>query len=125
MHRLLPAVAALAVSAASASAQAVTVHLAEWKLTLSRDTVAAGPVTFRVTNDGTMTHGFFVRGPGVAKGARDLNKDESATLTVTLKPGTYELYCPLADGTHRTAGMSKQIVVVAASGSASARKPGA
>jgi uncharacterized cupredoxin-like copper-binding protein len=123
MNRLL-IIAALAVSSSVAAAQGVTVTLAEWKITLSRDTVRAGAVTFHMTNNGSMNHEFYVRGPGVAKGTHEIPKDESASLTVTLTPGTYEVYCPLADGTHKLAGMTKTLVVVPATGSAPPKKPG-
>jgi uncharacterized cupredoxin-like copper-binding protein len=112
-------VIALVASSSVASAQGVSVTLAEWKLGLSRDTVQAGPVTFRVTNEGSMNHAFYVRGTGVAKGTREIAKGESASLTVTLVPGTYDLYCPLADGTHKQAGLAKTLVVIPA------KKPGA
>ncbi|MEO7084922.1 MAG: cupredoxin domain-containing protein [Gemmatimonadaceae bacterium] len=117
-------IAALAASSSVASAQAVTVTLTEFKLGLSRDTVKAGPVTFNITNDGTMNHGFFVRGGGLAKGSKELPKGETANLTVTLKPGTYDVYCPLSDGSHRKAGMEKKLVVVAGDAS-KPKKPGA
>ena len=113
MTRLL-IVAALAASSSAAAAQGVTVTLSEWKVSLSRDTVKAGPITFRVTNGGSMSHAFYVRGAGVDKGTRDIAKGESASLTVTLKPGTYDVFCPLADGTHKMAGLSKTVVVVPA-----------
>ena len=125
MSRLL-IVAALAVSSSVAAAQGVSVTLTEWKLSLSRDTVKAGPVTFRVTNGGAMSHAFYVRGAGVDKGTRDIAKGESASLTVTLKAGTYDVFCPLADGTHKMAGISKTVVVLAADAPAPPKKdPGA
>ena len=121
MTRVFIAVA-LALFSSVAAAQGVTVTLSEWKIAMSRDTVQAGPVTFRVSNEGSMNHAFFVRGEGVAKGTREVGKGESATLTVTLKPGTYDVYCPLSDGSHRTAGMAKTLVVVAAA-TTPAKKP--
>ena len=121
MKRLLFAVVALAASASVASAQGVSVTLSDFKLELTKDTVQAGSVTFKVTNHGAINHGFYVRGPGVAKGTREIAKDESATLTVTLQAGTYDVYCPLADGSHRQAGMEKKLVVVG--GAAPAKKP--
>ena len=113
-------VAAIAASASAASAQGVNVTLTEFKLTLSRDTVAAGSVTFKVSNQGAMNHGLYVRGPGIAKGTREIAKGEAATLTLTLAAGEYDVYCPLADGSHRQAGMAKKLVVV---GGAQAKKP--
>ncbi|MFC9278643.1 hypothetical protein [Streptomyces collinus] len=51
-----------------------------------------------------------VDGPGV-RDARtpDLRKGQKAALTVTLKKGTYDLYCPV-DG-HRQLGMEQHIHV--------------
>ena len=125
MTRLFIA-AAFATSASVAAAQGVTVTLSEWKVTLSRDTLKAGVVTFRVTNGGAMNHAFYVRGAGVDKGTRDIAKGEAASLTVTLKPGTYDVFCPLAEGTHKMAGLSKTVVVVPADAPAPPKKdPGA
>jgi uncharacterized cupredoxin-like copper-binding protein len=123
MHRLL-FVAALAVSSSIASAQSVAVTLSEWKVELARDTVHAGPVTFRVKNAGTMTHGFYVSGPGVEKGSHDIPAGQEGRLTVTLKPGTYDVYCPLADLTHKAAGMVKKLVVIPGEDAAPVKKPG-
>lgn len=103
----------LAASATIASTRLVTVPvtLSEWKVELARDTVPAGSVTFRLSNKGTVTHGFYVRGEGVDKGSREIPVGESATLTVTLKAGTYELFCPMSDNSHKLAGMVKKLVV--------------
>jgi uncharacterized cupredoxin-like copper-binding protein len=115
--------AAIAAMSSTAAAQAVNVTLSEWKVELSRDTVHAGPVTFRVRNAGTMTHGFYVTGPGVDKGSHDVPAGEQAQLTVTLKPGMYEVYCPMSDMTHKAAGMDKKIVVIAGAATAPAKQP--
>ena len=125
MTRLL-IVAALAASSSVVAAQGVNVTLTEFKLGLSRDTVQAGPITFRVSNGGQMNHAFFVRGGDLAKGTKDIAKGESAVLTLTLKAGTYDVYCPMSDGSHKMAGMAKTFVVVAgAAPAAPAKKPGA
>ena len=116
-------VAALAASSSIASAQSVNVTLTEWKVVLSRDTVSAGPVTFRLTNGGVMTHAFYIRGPGVAKGAKEIPTKQSGALTVTLRPGTYEVYCPMSDMSHKQAGMSHQLVVIAAPSTPETKKP--
>jgi uncharacterized cupredoxin-like copper-binding protein len=118
-------VAALAALSSVANAQAITVTLSEWKLELGRDTVQAGPVTFKVKNTGTMNHGFYVRGEGVAKGTKEIAAGQEAPLTLTLKAGSYELYCPLADLTHKMAGMSRKLIVVPASAPSATKKPGA
>ena len=124
MKRIL-IVAALAASSSVAAAQAVTVTLAEFTLALARDTVRAGSVTFKVKNAGRMTHGFFVRGEGVAEGSHDIEAGQEGSLTVALKPGTYEVYCPMSDLTHKTAGMVRKLVVIPGDKPAVTKKPGA
>jgi plastocyanin len=123
MKRILVA-AALACLPFAANAQSVSVTLSEWKVAVEHDTVPAGLVTFKVKNTGSMNHGFYVRGPGVAKGTKEIPAGQEAPLTVTLKAGTYELYCPLSDMSHRTAGMTHTIVVTGEAKPAATKKPG-
>jgi plastocyanin len=123
MKRILVA-AAFVLSASSARAQSVNVTLTEWKVAVEHDTIPAGPVTFKVRNAGSMSHGFYVRGPGVAKGSKEIPAGQEAPLTVTLKAGTYELYCPLSDLSHKTAGMTHTIVVTGEAKAAPSKKPG-
>jgi plastocyanin len=110
---LISGIAAVAAFSSGAAAQDISVTLTEWKLRLSTDTVPAGAVTFEVTNRGTVGHAIQVVGPGVDKGTRQIGAREVATLTVTLKPGSYDIFCPLAEGSHKSAGMSKTLVVIA------------
>ena len=113
MTRLL-IVAALAITSSVAPAQSVNVTLSEWKIGLSRDTVQAGAVTFDVKNTGQMTHALTIRGDGVDKGTREIPARQAGSLTVTLKPGTYEVYCPMSEESHKMAGMARKLVVTAA-----------
>ena len=114
---------ALAAFSSTAAAQAIPVTLSEWKVKLGRDTVPAGKITFQIKNEGSMTHGFFVRGNGVQQGAPDIPAGQSGSLTVTLKPGSYTIYCPLADLSHRKAGMLTKLEVVASGAPAGAKPP--
>lgn len=123
MKRMLLAAAVFTASSV-AHAQAVAVTLSEWKVELSRDTVRAGAVTFKLKNAGTMNHAFFVRGEKFAKGSKEIPAGQEAPLTLTLAPGTYEVYCPLADLSHKAAGMSRKLVVIAGDAPAAAKKPG-
>jgi len=123
MTRLFIAAAGLAALSSLARAQAIPVTVSEWKVELAHDTVRAGAVTFRVKNEGTMVHGFQVEGPGVDKGTPQIAAGESASLTVTLKPGTYELYCPMSDLTHKAAGMVKKLTVTGGAAPAAPKKP--
>lgn len=124
MNRLL-FILSTTVFASVANAQDVSVTLSEWKLRVSRDTVRAGIVNFEVTNSGTINHALRVAGPEVDKKTRDIAKGEIATLTLTLKAGTYELYCPLSEGSHKMAGMSHTLVVTPAPATPPRKKPGA
>lgn len=107
-------VAALALTSSVATGQSVTVTLTEWKIGLSRDTVKAGAVTFEVKNTGQMNHALHVKGEGVDRGTREIPARQAQTLTVTLKPGTYELFCPMSEESHKQAGMARTLVVTAA-----------
>src|SRR5438128_5289417 len=90
----------------------VSAKLSEWKIELSRGTVTAGTVTFTVTNAGIIPHGFEVEGQGIEKQTDIIQPGSSATLTLTLKPGTYEVYCPVGEDSHKKLGMETHIKVV-------------
>ena len=113
---------AVAAFSSTAAAQSIPVTLSEWKVKLGRDTVPAGKITFQVKNEGTMTHGFFVRGNGVQQGSPDISAGQSGSLTLSLKPGSYTVYCPLADLSHRKAGMLTTLVVTGSDAPAAAPK---
>jgi plastocyanin len=122
MKRLL-FIAALAASSSVAGAQAVNVTLSEWKVGLSRDTVRAGSVTFRVTNTGSVAHVFYIRGEGVDKGTRDIGPKQAAPLTVVLKAGTYDVFCSMSDESHKLAGMQRKLFVIPADSAEAPKKP--
>src|SRR2546425_7049361 len=69
-------VVALALAAAPSLKHAtdpvqITVKLSEWKVELSQASVAAGTVTFAITNAGSIPHGFEVEGHGIEKEIED------------------------------------------------------
>ena len=102
--------------AASAGGQTVNISETEYKLDPSDPTVQAGTVSFKATNDGSITHSLEVEGP---KGEQELEPDlapgQSGTLTVDLsQPGKYEFYCPI--DSHRERGMEGEITVTGAGG---------
>ena len=92
---------------------AVTAKLSEWKVELSEATIAAGPVTFTVTNAGSIPHGFEVEGAGIEREIELIQPGSTATLTLNLKPGTYEAYCPVGEDSHKKLGMETHLKVVA------------
>jgi len=54
-------------------------------------------------------HGIAIEGNGVDKDGQIVQPGSTSTLTVTLKSGTYEYYCPVP--AHKAAGMKGKLVV--------------
>jgi uncharacterized cupredoxin-like copper-binding protein len=88
----------------------VTVTETEYALKLSRSSFTPGTYTFVTDNAGKITHALSIDGPGVEDAkTKNLQGGQEATLTVTLKKGTYDLYCPITG--HKQLGMNKEIQV--------------
>ncbi len=103
----------------SGETTAVTARLSEWKVELSTGRIPAGAVTFTVTNAGTIPHAFEVEGRGLEQETPIIQPGGTATLTLSLAPGTYEVYCPVGEDSHKKLGMETRLTVVQA-GSADA-----
>ena len=97
----------------------VNVRLSEWKVELSQQTIATGAVRFAVTNAGSIPHGFEVEGQGIEKEIETIQPGATDTLTLTLKPGTYEVYCPVGEDSHKKLGMETHLKVAGPTGSGS------
>jgi plastocyanin len=83
---------------------------AEYSIKLAATSVRPGQYTFKVKNDGTMTHSLTVNGPGATdEGTGDIDAGKTATVTVTLKAGTYDVFCPI--GNHKAMGMDATLKV--------------
>jgi hypothetical protein len=89
----------------------VRVTLSEWTVRLSVQAVAAGPVRFAVTNGGSIPHAFEIEGQGIERETRQIQPGDSASLALTLRAGTYEVYCPVGEGSHKKLGMVARLVV--------------
>ena len=109
--------AAAAGGGTSASGAGGTVDLSatDYKFNPSDPTVKAGQVTFNEKNDGQTTHSLEIEDVTPGHDQR-LNGDngevapgQSGTLTVNLKPGKYEFYCPIPG--HKQLGMQGEITV--------------
>ena len=73
---------------------AVEVSLVDYEIRMPA-TLPAGPIEFKVTNNGQVDHNFEVEGNGIEqKLEQPLKPLEVATLRMELTPGTYEVYCP-------------------------------
>ena len=90
------------------SAAAIEVKLSEYKIDMPA-TVPAGSTTFEVTNTGKELHNFEIEGNGIEKRVGELNPGETKALLVELKPGKYEVYCPVPG--HKSHGMSLDLTV--------------
>lgn len=98
--------AAVAGVAAHGGAGTTTVKVTEkeYRIALSVKKAPAGPVKFVVRNSGTYPHALAIAGPGLKPKRTPLIKPgRSATLTVTLRSGTYSLWCPVPG--HAARGM--------------------
>ena len=91
------------------AATGVVVHVQEreYKITLSRAKVPHGSVTFVVKNVGKISHNLTVQG---GKATPNINPGKTAKLTVTLKKGSYTLYCSIPG--HRQLGMVAKLTAI-------------
>src|SRR5215216_6768820 len=121
--RLLPSAAPLIVGAlllvprlslpsASEGAE-IDAKLSEWKIELSETTLARGSVTLTVANTGSIPHQLEIEGHGIERRTGLIQPGASATLEVMLVPGTYEIYCPVGDESHKKLGMETHLAVTA------------
>jgi plastocyanin len=56
----------------------------------------AGKVTLKLVNESDVPHAIEVEGNGIEEQETGVITKSSADVTVDLKPGTYEYYCPVA-----------------------------
>jgi plastocyanin len=68
----------------------------------------AGKVTLKIVNESEIPHAIEVEGNGVEE-ETDTVTGENAEVTVDLKPGKYEYYCPVGD--HKQQGMKGTLTV--------------
>jgi uncharacterized cupredoxin-like copper-binding protein len=94
----LPATAATTVSVTAGKPS-------EYRFTLSKKSVKAGTVTFKVTNKGKIPHDFSISG----KKTKLIQPGHSATLKVTLKKGTRSYKCTIPG--HAADGMKGKLKV--------------
>jgi len=91
------AAATAATGGGATNAVEVKATLHEWALDLSQTEVAAGPVRFVVSNTGKFPHNFTIKDASGDLGHTSTFAAAAGpqTVEVTLKPGTYTVYCSL------------------------------
>lgn len=91
----------------------VTVQMTDFDLALSNQALTPGTYTFVAVNAGQAGHAIAIDGPGVVNQRTvSVQPGQSESLTVTLQPGSYDIYCPV--GSHQAKGMSTQFAVTGA-----------
>jgi plastocyanin len=102
---------AAAMEAAPTQGAKVEVVMTEYALALPRHNFSPGTYTFVAVNSGQYPHTITIIGPGVANRTASgaLQSGQSASLTVDLQRGTYDIWCPV--GNHRAMGMATTIKV--------------
>ena len=90
---------------AARDSASVTVKMSEFKFALSTASAHPGAVVFTITNKGKLPHDFKIAG----KKTPLLKPGKSATLSVTLKKGSYPYLCTVPG--HAAAGMKGTFTV--------------
>jgi hypothetical protein len=104
------AVLALPAVGTTATTTSVGTSLREGSIILQRLSAPHGKITFYVHNYGQDDHNVAVRRRGVQYGFTGrIRSRGDATLTVTLRPGIYNVFCTFPG--HRQAGMLAQLRV--------------
>ena len=71
----------------------------------------SGKVTLVMTNPSSsgVSHGVGIQSNGAANDGQIVSPGSKSTVTVSLKPGKYEFYCPIPS--HKAAGMTGTLIV--------------
>lgn len=89
--------------------QSVSVSEVDYKIRLPETTLKPGKYSFEVQNQGQVPHNLVIKGTGVDEATSDLAPGVSESLTVELKPGSYEFYCSIPG--HKQLGMDQKVTV--------------
>jgi uncharacterized cupredoxin-like copper-binding protein len=102
---------AAASSAAAGGSTAVTAIETEFHIALSKKSFSPGTYKFTAVDKGHLQHNLVIDGPGVtmAKTAGLLSPGQSASVTVTLRKGSYDIFCGVPG--HKAQGMNVNITV--------------
>jgi len=100
------------------SGKTIDVTLKDFSIAVaSTGSLAPGTYTFHVTNNGPSSHNLTINGPGVSdKATPTFAAGGTMDLTVTLKNGSYELFCSVPG--HKQLGMDTHLTVGSGGGAA-------
>jgi plastocyanin len=89
----------------------VTATETEFHIALSTTTFSPGQYTFTAVDKGKLQHNLVINGPGVSdeKTQGLLAPGQSGSVSVTLKAGTYDIFCGVPG--HKAEGMDVHITV--------------
>jgi uncharacterized cupredoxin-like copper-binding protein len=98
-------------AAAADGTTAVTAIETEFHIALSKKSFSPGTYKFTAVDKGHLQHNLVINGPGVnmAKTAGLLSPGQSASVTVTLSKGSYDIFCGVPG--HKAEGMNVNITV--------------
>jgi plastocyanin len=99
--------AAAAVQAASTVRLQASTSALRFNVTTLRAT--HGKVTVVMSNPSSTPHAIAVQGHGLDKDGKIVGKGKTSQVTLTLKKGTYNFYCPVPG--HKAAGMKGKLIV--------------
>lgn len=94
----------------------MTATLSDFHIALSAQNFSPGAYTFHAVNAGHTVHSLTINGPGGASRTlpASLNPGQSGDVAVTLRPGNYDVFCPV--DAHKDAGMDVMITVIGGTG---------
>ena len=97
--------------AAAGGTTAVTATETEFHIALSTKSFSPGTYKFTAVDKGHLQHNLIINGPGVSqvKTPGLLSPGQSASVTVTLHKGGYDIYCGVPG--HKAEGMNVNITV--------------
>jgi len=87
--------------------------LTNGSIAVREQAIPPGPAIITVENHGPDVHNLYIEGEGISRAAGDaLQANQTSTVDVMFRPGTYTFYCPIGD--HRTKGEEVKVTIGAA-----------
>jgi len=96
-------------TASGGGGEAVDVVETDFEIDPAEPTVAAGTVTFAISNEGDAPHNVEIEGNGIEEVSETFEPGAGGDFTVELEPGKYDFYCAV-DG-HKQLGMDGELTV--------------